>query len=192
MSRNFSTNADPTGRLIAVVAASGAGKDTLLAGACAVRPDLMLARRVITRAESAGGEQNESVDELEFERRRQAGEFAIWWRAHGLSYGIPVSINEQLAAGRIVLFNGSRSAMPSISAAYPYLTTILITAPKDLLRERLIQRGRETADEIEARLSFADTSAPVGAILVTNDGSIDEGVSHLLSAIDAICAENRD
>ena len=46
-----------SGRLIAVVAPSGAGKDTLLSGARAVRPDLTFARRVITRPESAGGEE---------------------------------------------------------------------------------------------------------------------------------------
>lgn len=181
------TDTDVTGQLIAVVAPSGAGKDTLLAGAQAARPDLVLARRVITRPESAGGEQHEGVDEAEFDRRRRKGEFAFWWRAHGLSYGVPATINDQLAAGCVVLFNGSRSALPAIQTIYPDMATVLITAPKSALRDRLVRRQRETADQIEARLSLAEMTAPEKAIIVSNDGTVAEGVARLLKAINTTC-----
>lgn len=181
------TDTGVTGRLIAVVAPSGAGKDTLLTGAHAARSDLVLARRVITRPESAGGEQHEGVDDAEFDRRRREDEFAFWWRAHGLSYGVPVTINDQLAAGCVVLFNGSRSALPTIQKIYPDMATILITAPKSVLRDRLVRRQRETADQIEARLSVAEMTAPERAIIVSNHSNVAKGVARLLSAIDAIC-----
>ncbi len=77
------------GRLFIVVGPSGAGKDTLIAGAKVLRPDLHWARRVITRAEVAGGEPFEGVSLEEFNTRRDAGEFALHWQAHGLSYGVP-------------------------------------------------------------------------------------------------------
>ncbi len=176
------------GRLIAVVAPSGAGKDTLLLGMRSVRPDIVLARRTITRPESARGERHEGVDQAAFERRRRAGDFAIWWRAHGLSYGVPATINDHLAAGRVVVFNGSRSALPTIRRSYPDLATVLVTAPAKMLRERLIRRGRESPDQIEARLSGELGPAPPGAIIVRNDGAVADGVSELLKAIDQICA----
>ena len=68
-----------TGRLFAVVGPSGAGKDTLMAAARAARPGLVLVRRVITRPESAGGEDFEGVGETEFALRLAAGDFALHW-----------------------------------------------------------------------------------------------------------------
>lgn len=185
------TKTSAPGRLIAVVAPSGAGKDSLLSGAVAARPDIVLARRVITRPESSGGEDHDGVDQAEFDRRRQAGEFAIWWRAHGLSYAVPIAIDDLLAAGRVVMFNGSRRALPAIQALYPDLATVLITAPTIALRDRLNRRRRESPDQIEARLAEADMPAPDGAEIVMNDGTVAEGVTRLLVAIDAICSTRR-
>lgn len=177
-----------TGRLIAVVAPSGAGKDTLLSAAQRARPDLVFSRRVITRPETADGEQHEGVDQAEFDERQRAGKFAIWWRAHGLSYGVPSTINDQLAEGQVVIFNGSRSALSDTRADYPDLATVLITAPTEMLRGRLVRRGRERPDQIEARLAAADMPAPKDAIIVTNDGTVTDGVARLLAAIDEICS----
>ena len=73
------------GRLFVVVGPSGAGKDTLLAGAVAAEPRLHWARRVITRPSSAGGEPFEGVDETEFAARLGRGEFALHWQ--GRPYG---------------------------------------------------------------------------------------------------------
>ena len=174
------------GRAICVVAPSGAGKDTLLMGALAARPALHLVRRVITRPESAGGERFESVDAAEFERRRDDGAFAVWWPAHGLKYGVPAKVRDRLAAGETVLFNGSRDALAEIRDAFPQVAVILVTAPKSLLRQRLIARGRETAEDIEARLARADRPAPEGCRVVVNDGTVAEGVARLLGAIDAV------
>ena len=80
-----------SGRLFAIVGPSGAGKDTLIQGALAVRPGLSVVRRVITRPTSAGGEDFEGVTAAAFAARSKAGEFALTWQAHGLSYGIPKS-----------------------------------------------------------------------------------------------------
>lgn len=166
---------------------SGAGKDTLIRGALDVRPDLVLARRVITRPADAATEDFDAASEAEFETRRRRGDFALWWRAHGLFYGIPASIRDDVASGRCVLFNGSRNALPEIKRAFPDVGVILITVSSDHLRQRLIGRGRETADQIEARLAAAEVAPPDGAISVSNDGAVAEGVVRLLAAVDQLC-----
>ncbi|MEL6479220.1 MAG: phosphonate metabolism protein/1,5-bisphosphokinase (PRPP-forming) PhnN [Pseudomonadota bacterium] len=171
------------GRLIAVVGPSGAGKDTLLDAARDSLRDALFVQRVITRAASPGTEGFEPVSEEEFAARDAAGAFAFTWPAHGLCYGIPVEILPALEQGRMVIFNGSRGALPRIREVCPQVEVILITAPRDVLAARLAARGRETADEVERRLDRADLDAPPGARVVVNDGSVDEGVARFLAAL---------
>lgn len=173
-----------SGRIFAVVGPSGAGKDTLIAAACARRPGLVWARRAITRPESAGGEPFEGVSVEEFARRRAEGAFALWWEAHGLLYGVPTSVLADSAAGKTVIFNGSRAAMDKAHAAIPDLAAILVTAPRSVLAERLASRARESREAIEARLT-RETPSPEGALTVINDSSVEEGAARLLAAIDA-------
>ncbi|MFN6976595.1 MAG: phosphonate metabolism protein/1,5-bisphosphokinase (PRPP-forming) PhnN [Gemmobacter sp.] len=174
-----------TGRLFAVVGPSGAGKDTLLSAAAAARPDLAIARRVITRPEAAGGEPFEGVSEAEFAARAARGEFALTWAAHGLHYGIPASIDADLAAGRDVAFNGSRAVLAEAAARYPALVVILVTAPVPVLAARLAARGRESEADIAARLTRAGFALPGGLTLrrVDNGGALDAGIAAFLAAL---------
>lgn len=173
------------GRLFAVVGPSGAGKDSLIAGACARRPDLVVVRRVITRPASAGGEAFEGVGDADFAARRAAGEFALDWQAHGLCYGIARSELLPLEAGCDVIFNGSRAALRQARAVLPGLTVILVTAPVAVLADRLAARGRETAPDIAARLERAGFALPEGlaARVVQNDATLAEGVARFLAAL---------
>ena len=171
------------GRLVAVVGPSGAGKDTLMAAVVGLRPDIRWARRVITRPESAGGEPFEGVSREEFERRRTAGDFAVWWEAHGMLYGVPLTVEDEIEAGRTVIFNGSRGAIGQARLRYPALSVVVVTAPDEVLARRLAARGRETEEEIRARLARAAYPAPKGARLVVNDGTVEEGARKLLAAI---------
>lgn len=171
------------GRLIAIVGPSGVGKDTLIEGALAELPNLTQIRRVITRPEEAGGEDYQGVTEATFEAMSAAGEFAFEWKAHGLRYGIPVEIDAWLAAGQDLLFNGSRATLPALRDTYPKLEIILITAPPELLAERLASRGRESVAEIAARLARRVDPVPEGARIVVNSGSVADGVAGLISAL---------
>lgn len=173
--------------IFAVVGPSGAGKDTLLAGALAARPDLRLVRRVITRPTEAGGEAFEGIGEAEFTARKLRGEFALDWQAHGLSYGIP---RAQVDGPGDVVFNGSRAALPRAAQVFPGLRVIVITAPDAVLAERLSARGRENAADIGARLARAGFTLPDGiaAATVVNDGTPAEGVARLLAALQPVSA----
>lgn len=174
-----------TGQLFAVVGPSGAGKDTLIAAARVARPDLVIVRRVITRPESAGGEDFQGVTEAEFARLKARGEFALDWRAHGLRYGIPASTMAERQAGRDVLFNGSRAALDAAAQLVPDLTVIRVWAPSAVLMERLLARGRESREDIEARIQRAsyDVPAMLRVIDVRNDGPLEQGVARFLDAL---------
>jgi phosphonate metabolism protein PhnN/1,5-bisphosphokinase (PRPP-forming) len=168
--------------IFAVVGPSGAGKDTLIAGALRARPDLRLVRRVITRPADAGGEDFDGVTAAEFAARKAAGAFALDWQAHGLSYGIP---RDQVQGPGDVIFNGSRAALPAARAVFARLRVILVTAPDTVLAERLAARGREDAADIRARLARAAFRLPDGitALTVRNDGSLQDGIARLLAAL---------
>ena len=170
------------GRLIAVVGPSGAGKDTLLAGAMAARPGWELVRRVITRPAGVG-EDHEPVGMAEFEARRALGQFALHWQAHGLYYGIPRPVLARVRGGATVLFNGSRAALPQARSVWPRLEVVMVTAPIPVLAARLSARGRESAEAIAARLRRSLLPPPEGARVVQNDASVDEGVARLLAVL---------
>lgn len=173
--------------IFAIVGPSGAGKDTLLAGALRARPDLRLVRRVITRPVAAGGEEFDGVTEAEFAFRKAQGEFALHWQAHGLCYGLP---REQITGPGDVIFNGSRAALPQARVVFSGLRVILVTAPDALLAARLASRGRETETDIRARLARAAFTLPKGikAAKVVNDGAVETGIARLLAALQPVRA----
>ncbi|KPQ06113.1 MAG: ribose 1,5-bisphosphokinase PhnN [Rhodobacteraceae bacterium HLUCCA12] len=173
-----------SGRLFAVVGPSGVGKDTLLAGLCGADGPHWV-RRVITRPETAGGEPFEGVSDAEFTRREALGQFALVWRAHGLAYGIPHDELAPLRQGRDVVFNGSRAALAAATAAFPDLRVIHVTARPEVLARRLHGRGRETLDEIAARLARDAGGIPAGlpVIEIANDATPREGIARLRAAL---------
>ena len=50
----------------------------------------------------AGAEDHDSCDEAAFDAAQASGELALSWRAHGLSYGIPVTELTGIGAGAVV------------------------------------------------------------------------------------------
>ncbi len=172
--------------LLLIVGPSGAGKDTLLNGVRDLlggQKGIRFVRRVITRPGDLGEEAHESVSEQEFALREAAGDFALSWRAHGLHYGIPADISQDLAKGRTVVANVSRAVVAEAAERFP-VTVIEITAPAAVLERRLAARGREDADDVARRLSRAiELPLPVERVSVVNDGSAEQGTRKLLERI---------
>jgi phosphonate metabolism protein PhnN/1,5-bisphosphokinase (PRPP-forming) len=168
--------------LVLVVGPSGAGKDTLLDGARrALAGDgrVRFVRRVITRAADAGGEQHEAVTETEFLGR----DFVLQWSAHGLRYGIPADVADDLARGVVVVASVSRGVIAEAARRFP-VRVIEVTAPPATLAARLSSRGRETAADVAARLArVVALPDSVEVRTVINDGSVADGVAAFLRAL---------
>jgi phosphonate metabolism protein PhnN/1,5-bisphosphokinase (PRPP-forming) len=180
--------------LIGVVGPSGAGKDTLMAGARAALADdasYVFVRRVITRPAEAGGEAHEAVSEDAFAALRGSGALALWWQAHGLHYGIPAAIAAEIAAGRVVVANLSRGVLAEAASRFP-LRVLHITAPVALRAARLAARGREEIDDIAARLA-REAPLPPGLEVetVSNDGTPEAGVAQVVAALSRAVADAR-
>jgi ribose 1,5-bisphosphokinase len=144
-----------SGRLVAVMGPSGAGKDALIAYA---RPRLdpariMLGHRYITRPADAGGENHVRLSPAEFAARRAAGLFALSWESHGLGYAIGGELDLWLGRGLVVVVNIARAAWPDAARRYAGLTGVLVTTAPTILAERLAARGREDKAAIVERLA---------------------------------------
>ena len=174
-----------SGAIFAIVGPSGVGKDTLMEAARAQLPDLHLVRRVITRPEAVGGEAFEGVSETEFARRIDRGDFALHWRAHGLSYGIPATVWDVLEDNGTVVFNGSRAMLHEAAEAFAQLKVIHLTARDDVLAKRLAGRGRESTEAIAARLERAKLPLPAGlnVIEIDNSGALETAISALVRTL---------
>lgn len=178
----------PAASLALVVGPSGAGKDTLLAAArqaLASDPRFVFPRRVVTRDAMAELEDHDTLDRVGFEREKQRGAFALDWEAHGLCYGVPAAIEAEMQAGRVVVVNTSRKVIELALRKYPRCAVLLVTATPEVRARRLAGRGRETADEVAARLQREGAPIParVEAISVDNSGSLDAGIAGFVTAL---------
>ncbi|RYE08600.1 MAG: phosphonate metabolism protein/1,5-bisphosphokinase (PRPP-forming) PhnN [Hyphomicrobiales bacterium] len=177
--------------LVLVVGPSGAGKDTLINAAKAALQDdrrFVFPRRVVTREAVAALEDHESVTAEEFALREQHGAYALSWEAHGLRYGLPASIAGDIAAKRVVVMNGSRRMIPLALERFPGTRVVLVEATPEVRAARLGGRGRESAEEIEARLRREVDTPMAGAIRVDNSGTREAGEARFIAVLTEFAA----
>ncbi len=177
------------GRLILVVGPSGAGKDSLIEGARAAlagRPEFVFPRRIITRQSDPGSEDHFTLSKAEFARQQAAGAFFLSWGAHGLHYALPGAIADALATGRTVIANVSRAVIEEARRKHPATTVVVVTAPPEVLAERLKARGREDAADVRDRLArAAEQPSGPGVVTVMNDGPLEDAVERFLEVLKA-------
>ena len=174
------------GRLILVVGPSGAGKDTLLGlakAACADDGSIVFPRRVITRQASAS-EDNEEVSAGTFEAALARDEYAVHWDAHGHRYALSRAVDDDIRSGHTVVANVSRTVIAGMRQAYATVLVVSITAPPNVLAERIAMRARGSDGKIEQRLQrTVDEAAAVPDVTIVNTGSVDYHARQLVRII---------
>jgi len=163
------------GTLVLVVGPSGAGKDSIIAGAAehlAGERRIVFARRVITRPAKAGGETHLAASPAEFAALRDADGLMLHWQAHGFEYGLPAARAADLADGLCVVANVSRTVVDEARRRYPPVLVTAVTASPEIRAARLASRGREQTTDIETRLRRAEALSVEADAVIANDGAL--------------------
>jgi phosphonate metabolism protein PhnN/1,5-bisphosphokinase (PRPP-forming) len=161
-------------RVLLVVGPSGSGKDTLIRGAkrhFAGQDNVAFIRRYITRPPDRN-EDNYYLDPTAFTLLSDGGFFLSTWQAHDNYYGIPYHAMGGTNGADAVLCSISRSAVGDFERQFEHTTTILVTAREEVLRQRLLRRGREDEAAVRNRLARA-TKPVVARDLISFDNSAD-------------------
>jgi ribose 1,5-bisphosphokinase len=174
------------GRLVLVVGPSGAGKDTLLAlarAACADARGIVFPRRVVTR-EASSAEDNAQISSEDFQLALADGDFAVHWQAHGHCYALPRAIDDDVRAGRTVVANMSRTVVEAMRRAYADVTVVEVTAPSEILAQRLAARARSSDGHLADRLRRApDGVTATPDLTINNIGSAEHHAHELVRII---------
>jgi guanylate kinase len=182
----------PGGFLFVVTGPSGAGKGTLVDRLVAARPECVFSISSTTRPRRVteqDGVQYEFVTREEFERRRASGLFLETAEVHGHLYGTPLKfVDEQVAAGRVVVLDVDVQGGASVRRARPDAVSVFIYPPSiDSLRQRLRGRSTDADDVVETRLGNAPGELAQYRhydYLVMND-DLEQAVARLISILDA-------
>jgi ribose 1,5-bisphosphokinase len=174
------------GRLVLVVGPSGAGKDTLLGlakAACADDRNIVFPRRVITR-EASASEDNEEVSAGTFQEALTRGQYAMHWEAHGHCYALLRAIDDEIRAGRTIVANVSRTVIGAMRSSYAEVVVVLITAPPNVLAERIAMRARGSDGTVENRLRrTVEDAAAAPDVTIVNTGSAEYHSRQLVRVI---------
>ncbi len=175
-------------KLIYVMGASGAGKDSLLDALRNTLPSgLLVAHRYITRPAHAGAENHVALSLDEFKQRKSHQLFALDWQAHQIHYALGIEIDFWMQQGLSVVVNGSRAHLAEAQARYgDNLLAVCLHVSGEVLAERLKTRGREAPEEIQQRLRRASQyqhNLPAKCYRLNNDGHLQETLAELLSLL---------
>lgn len=186
--------ARPLGSLVLVVGPSGVGKDTLIDGARRALDNdkrFVFVRRVVTRPADIELDEHDPLPPEDFVRAEAAGRFCLAWDAHNLRYGLPISVETDIALGKTVVASVSRHVVAEAMAKYPACSVVMVTAEISLRAERLIARGRESREQVTSRLARETAAVPSGVdpVIIDNSGSLAIGVTAFVMALRAIAAQ---
>ena len=148
------------GCLYVIVAPSGAGKSTLVNALLEREPDVGLSISYTTRAPRPGeisGREYFFVSKDEFQAMVGRGEFLEHAEVYGNWYGTSKHwIEKTRAAGSDVVLEIDWQGARSVKALFPDMTFIYILPPSiEVLRQRLVKRGKDAKEVIERRLAEA-------------------------------------
>jgi guanylate kinase len=123
-------------------------------------PGLAFCVSVTTRRARAGeipGVTYTFVDVAEFRKREAQGEFLESASVYGNLYGTPRSpVVELLESGQDVLLEKDVQGALAIKRQMPFAILVFIAPPSvDELKQRIVKRGTESAEDLECRLGCA-------------------------------------
>ena len=155
---------DNQGTLVVVSGFSGAGKGTLMKALLEKYENYALSISATTRAPRPGEEDGREYffkTREEFEQMIAEDALVEYAQYVGNYYGTPRAyVTANLEAGRDVLLEIEMQGALKIKKKFPEAVLIFITPPDAMeLKNRLIKRGTETPEVIEARLKRAAEEA---------------------------------
>ncbi|MEM9277830.1 MAG: hypothetical protein AAGA76_04600 [Pseudomonadota bacterium] len=177
------------GKFIAVVGASGVGKDTILSLA---KPRLessgnfYFPLRYITREPDETGEEHLNISNAEFVQQVRDDRFSLWWSAHDLHYALPDDVYDSLRKGCHVVANISRRSVQEAIQRFSYIEVVEIIADLETCKKRLLLRGRESEAEImvrQLRELTPNWSAGVNVYSISNDRTVSEAVDKFITTV---------
>jgi guanylate kinase len=182
-------------RVVVITGPSGVGKGTLIRSLLEAMPALQLSVSATTRMPRTGetqGAQYHFMSRDEFERHVADGDFVEHAAYAGARYGTLRSDQQtRLASGQPVLLEIEVQGARQVRETMPEALQVFIAPPSvDALRARLIGRGADTPDQIEARLRTAEGELKAQgefAHVVVNDrleDAVDELVEIVRAAVD--------
>ena len=165
-------------RVFVITGPSGVGKGTLIKLLLQRVDELELSVSATTRAARPGeldGIHYHFLDEAEFERRVEAGEFVEHAGYSGRRYGtLRSELERRTAAGHPVVLEIELQGARQVRSVMPEAVQIFIMPPSpESLRTRLVGRGTDDPEQIEKRLRVAEdelaASGEFGHRIVNDD-----------------------
>lgn len=149
-----------SGCLYCIVAPSGAGKSSLVAALLAEDHEIQLSISYTTRPPRPGevdGREYRFVTRERFEELVAQDEFLEHAEVYGNLYGTSKRwIEARRAKGEDVLLEIDWQGARQVRKLFPDMTYIYILPPSiEVLRERLVKRGKDSTEVIERRLAAA-------------------------------------
>jgi len=143
---------------------------------------------MVTRPSTPGSDHDEvTVDE--FERHSARGGLAWQWHAHGFNYGINATYADQVAAGHIVVVNGSREHANQLEHSEQIKVVQIELSPVDL-KIRLIDRARESIEKISERLARNELFTALSVHhRIVNDGELADAGKSFSDYLEAGCVK---
>jgi guanylate kinase len=148
------------GKVFVITGPSGVGKGTLIRTLLERIPELELAVSATTRAPRAGEEPGVDyhfLSDAEFDRRVLEGDFVEHADYSGRRYGtLKSELAERQDAGASVVLEIEVQGARQVAREMPEAVRIFIAPPsEETLRLRLVGRGTDDPEQVEARLATA-------------------------------------